>query len=58
MSENSSYKIIKGKTKPELEKFAAWFHQDWALIYSDFEEGADMYIRSLTPDQKKPYKRN
>jgi contact-dependent growth inhibition (CDI) system CdiI-like immunity protein len=42
-------KVAKHSTSPtELERFASWFHQDFALAFSNADEGAKEYFRSLT----------
>ncbi len=49
--------IYPSKTANELEKFAAWFHQVYDLMYSSFDEGAYAYVSGLTPKQTSTLKR-
>jgi hypothetical protein len=38
--------------RSELEQFAAWFHQDWDVMYPDFYEGARAYLADLSPARR------
>ncbi len=35
-----------------LQRFAGWFHQDWALLFPDFFEGTRMYVSQLSPMER------
>ena len=53
MNDIGSYRIIPSEPQTELQQFASWFHQDYELLFSNFYEGADMYLRSITLERKK-----
>jgi len=44
--------MVSDRPKTELQKFASWFHQDCALVFSDFDEGARMYVSSLSKERR------
>jgi hypothetical protein len=45
--------VASGLTKgSELEQFAMWFHQDWGVLYSTFEEAASAYLKQLSAKQR------
>lgn len=46
------YRIIETPPLSELQKFAAWFHQDYELLFSDFNEGAAQYLDDLPQNRK------
>lgn len=48
----NEYKIISRPQKTEFERFASWFHQDWKLFFSSFDQGAKKYIDSLPTERK------
>ena len=52
MDEFDDYVIVPSIPKSELEQFASFFHQDWKLIFPDFHAGAEMYLSSVTNEQK------
>ena len=56
MKKDEQYRIVPSESKTELQKFAFWFHQDWELIFSDFYEGAKMYLESLSPSRRSELK--
>jgi hypothetical protein len=39
--------ILPAKKSSELQEFASWFGQDYALFFSNFYEGAAKYIAAL-----------
>lgn len=57
MSSFDEYKIVPSQKKSELEQFASWFHQDWELFFSDFTQGAGMYVERL-PSHRRAILRN
>lgn len=46
-------RIVATPPRSELQKFAGWFHQDYTLFFTDFHEGARMYLADL-PLERKP----
>ncbi|MBL6613166.1 MAG: hypothetical protein ISP45_04090 [Reyranella sp.] len=49
--------IVPRRKKSELQQFALWFHQDWKLVFRDFNEGAELYIRGLPSKRKEILRR-
>ena len=48
------YRIVASGLKKgsELEQFAMWFHQDWGISYSTFEEAASAYLKQLSTKRR------
>jgi hypothetical protein len=48
------YRIVASGLKKgsELEQFAMWFHQDWSVLYSTFEEAASAYLKQLSAKRR------
>jgi hypothetical protein len=48
------YRIVaSGLNKgSELEQFAMWFHQDWGVLYSTFEQSANAYLKQLSAKRR------
>ena len=40
------------KKGSELEQFAMWFHQDWGVLFPDFETAAHAYLRQLSTQRR------
>lgn len=36
----------------ELPNFASWFHQDFGVIFDNFDDGVDRYIGGLSENRK------
>ena len=51
--EEFPFEVIPTPEQSELEAFACWFHQDWRLVFSNFQSGAEMYIDSLPSERSK-----
>lgn len=53
------YRIVSSGLKKgsELEQFAMWFHQDWGVLYSTFEQAASAYLQQLSADRKAALRR-
>lgn len=47
------FRIIRTKEQKEVEKFASWFHQDYCIMFDDFEVGFQMYIGMLNRERKR-----
>jgi len=52
-----SFKVVPTSKKREIEKFSRWFHQDWALVFNNFTEGADLYLVNVSTEEKKELKK-
>jgi hypothetical protein len=45
-------RIISSKSSSEateLERFASWFHQDWKVRFTDFQDASRAYLATLPP---------
>ncbi|MGK9167617.1 hypothetical protein KXR53_15035 [Inquilinus limosus] len=40
-----------------MERFASWFHQDWILVFPDFDAGARLHISQLGDERRSVLKR-
>jgi len=49
---DEDYRVVPTPEKSRLERFASWFHQDWKLVFSDFDEGARIYVRQLSDTER------
>jgi hypothetical protein len=44
--------IASNKKRTEIEQFAMWFHQDWGLLFSSFDEAAEKYLAQLPASRR------
>jgi len=44
---------IQESDQSELQRFARWFHQDFGLMFNDVACGTEVYLASLSPEQKR-----